>query len=188
MSFDLYRNLGRKTKVGTDDGEGLRPPPQEEGARPTNLSPLAMAMVMSRFDASEEDVEAEENAVTASEIEGLTQAYCLVEKESTSPVTAAAHSDMVPAGSLPQAEFVEFGAGRGASAFSDAVEPQGLSQLFYLDPGTEEVVAQSMAKPYPSFLREKLGVPGAVVQDLRQVGEGAREDGRESTRACCERD
>lgn len=171
MSVDFYRNLGRKTKIGTD-GEGLPPPSQEEGTRSTNLSPLAMTMVMSRFDASEENVETEENAVTASDIEGLTQAYCLVEKESTSPANAAAYSVMDPAGSFPQAELVEFGVGRGASAFSDAVEPQGLSQLFYLDPATEEAVAQSIAEPSPSFLREKLGVPGTVVQDLRQVGEG----------------
>lgn len=56
------------------------------------------------------------------------------------------------------------------SVTSMYAEPQGLTQLFYLDPEEEaEAAAALPVVPRRSFLRERLGVPGEVVQDLRQV-------------------
>lgn len=51
-----------------------------------------------------------------------------------------------------------------------SAEPEGLAQFFYLDPEDEaEAVAALPLVPRRSFLRERLGVPGEVVQGLRQV-------------------
>eukprot|EP00903_Cladosiphon_okamuranus_P018669 g17183.t1 len=58
----------------------------------------------------------------------------------------------------------------GGSVTSTSAEPQGLTQVFYLDPEQEaEAAAALPVMPRRSFLRERLGVPGKVVQDLRQV-------------------
>eukprot|EP00752_Nemacystus_decipiens_P003421 g3165.t1 len=58
----------------------------------------------------------------------------------------------------------------GGTVTSMSAEPQGLTQAFYLDPGSEaNAVAALPVVPRRSFLRERLGVPGEVVQDLRQV-------------------
>lgn len=65
-----------------------------------------------------------------------------------------------------------------AAASSMSTEPQGLTQVFYLDPEDEaEAAAALPVVPGRSFLRERLGVSGEVVQGLRQVrAEGKRCD------------
>jgi len=65
---------------------------------------------------------------------------------------------------------------RGPAAEADTLmptpaDPQGLTQVFYIDPEDEvEAAAALPLVPGRSFLRERLGVSGEVVQDLRQVG------------------
>ena len=67
----------------------------------------------------------------------------------------------------------DVGPSSGGTATSMSTEPQGLTQVFYLDPQEEaEAAAALPVMPRRSFLRERLGVPGEVVQDLRQVNRG----------------
>lgn len=83
--------------------------------------------------------------------------------------------------SLPKHQQAAFASSKGAvagdsyegSAASMSAEPQGLTQVFYLDPEEEaEAAAALPVVPRRSFLRERLGVPGEVVQGLRQVRRG----------------
>lgn len=55
--------------------------------------------------------------------------------------------------------------------FDDLARPQGMSQMFFLDREEEEAAAAALpaVAGRPSFLSDKLGVPGEVVQGLRQV-------------------
>lgn len=130
-----------------------------------------MSMVMSRntpLDNSDED----EDVVSASEVQGLTQAYYLVEEEVTSTMTSPARTNeklsAVAYRNIEQ-DALNLATPGAAVAPWDALEPQGLTQLFYLDAEQEEAVAQTLPETAPSFLCEKLGVPGTVVRDLRQV-------------------
>lgn len=74
------------------------------------------------------------------------------------------------AGLLAGAGVLAFGGGRPSSL--EHAEPQGMTQMFFLDQEEEEAVAAAMPRSAvePSFLRERLGVSGDVVQGLRQVG------------------
>ncbi|CAM9308230.1 unnamed protein product [Laminaria digitata] len=75
------------------------------------------------------------------------------------------------AGLLAGAGVVAFGGGGGAAL--EHAEPQGMTQMFFLDKEEEEAaVAAALPRSSvaeASFLRERLGVSGDVVQGLRQV-------------------
>lgn len=148
------------------------------------LTPLAMDLVLSRFATS----------VPASEVQGLTQMYYLEEEEcvvaapgaEAGAVAVAAAVGCGNKGGASQSKEVVAQAGLPSSsakapvlAFEAALPeveiaaPQGLSQMFVLEPEEEAVVAAALpAVAGRSFLREKLGVPREVVQDLRQVRRG----------------
>lgn len=75
----------------------------------------------------------------------------------------------------PQQMALEEGKEQLASAADERelaglAQPQGLSQMFFLDLEEEEAAAATLPiVEGRSFLSEKLGVPGEVVQDLKQV-------------------
>lgn len=139
---------------------------------------MAMQLVMSRFSS------APDTAATAPEVQGLTQMYYLDEEaeKAIAPVTSTkADEAAVSAGdggvscgkdslAATVATAAVLASSQDAGAFDELAQPQGLSQLFYLDAEEEEKAAAVLPRVTGrSFLRERLGVPGVVVQDLRQV-------------------
>lgn len=158
----------------------------EENGPSTILSQAAMAMVMSGGPSPDASAETD-TSVRPSDVQGLTQAYYLVEEDEKSVATADARSS---SSVNPVARAAFAGDARTMSdaqelvaAVHDSAEPQGLSQLFYLDPEAEVAAAEAISATSPSFLREKLGVPVAVVQDLRQVREPDKRNHRSRRRS-----
>lgn len=184
------------TTSGSDSSE---PPivssPEAAGvaSRTTILTPIAMNM----FRSLDNNPSAESSG--ADDVQGLTQMYYLeeeAEEEAAAAAAAAPAFSTAAMGVAPAAAYATAsseGSSRGGAAdanvgvgafssdesFSPAAvadpvptfaEPQGLTQVFFLDPEMEaEAVAALPVVPGRSFLRERLGVSGEVVQDLRQV-------------------
>lgn len=222
-------------------------------SRATFLTPQAMNMFLSRTAAATEDLEAAEEAVADTDVQGLTQMYSLAEEDTSvlasSPASSAgvggtglsginrraAHSlgkrqllsTQAFAAAATPSPFVEeqsvggvggvpkaspasstgSGVVVGAAATQAfcplesvaekagemSAEPQGFTQAFFLNPEDEEKAVEALpVVPGRSFLSERLGVSGEVVQDLRQVGYGAGDmawygqgtGGRMDTAAC----
>ncbi|CAN0283713.1 unnamed protein product, partial [Ectocarpus sp. 13 AM-2016] len=190
-AFWRARNLHRAAKFeassGTEDdlssdtpAPPATPPPEAEaGSRTTILSHMAMDMFLSRGAAAATTEDAAATSSSSSDVQGLTQMYYLeLEQEERALASTAAAA---PAESLPVRQPHQPAVGAGAVfAASDvaaeaestipSVEPQGLTQVFFLDPEDEALEAAALpVVPERSFLSERLGVPGEVVQDLRQV-------------------
>lgn len=100
------------------------------------------------------------------DVQGLTQMYYLVEEEETAAAAVPSSSEGLAA--LPKRQPAS--AAFSWEEASMSAEPQGVTQVFYLDPEEEaEAAAALPLVTKRSFLRERLGVPGEVVQGLRQV-------------------
>ncbi|CBN75747.1 expressed unknown protein [Ectocarpus siliculosus] len=157
------------------------PPEAEAGSRTTILSHMAMDMFLSRGAAAEAD-DADATATSSSDVQGLTQMYYLeLEEEERALASTAAAAATTAAEPLPvrqpqhaavgaEAVFAASDVAAAAESMIPTAEPQGLTQVFFLDPKDEALAAAALpVVPGRSFLRERLGVPGEVVQDLRQV-------------------
>lgn len=165
----------------------------EVASRTTFLTPMAMSMFGSRN--SDNPAAAESSGAKKDDVQGLTQMYYLEEGAEEEAAAAAATVGSSAVGVAPAAAAAFTTASHGPSSHQTAgasvgvgaalssdessaaevgpmfAEPQGLTQVFFLDPEMEaEAVAALPVVPGRSFLRERLGVPGEVVQDLRQVG------------------
>ena len=170
------------------------PPAAQLASRSTLLTPMGLDLVLLSHAASAASSEAAK-AVSSADVQGLTQMYYLDEKAEeraleamAAPLAGSAAGVVVGAGGGKNAGSVarddakrglkeaELLAGAEVMAFGDPAyahaEPQGMTQMFFLDEEEEAEVAAAMLKTAanPSFLRERLGVPGEVVQGLRQVG------------------
>ena len=137
------------------------------------------------------------DALSTSDVQGLTQMYYLeegaeeraLEAVVTAAPLASAGAAVVVGGSGGnnagtsftrgntgrgvEKEEAELLAGAGVLAFGgEHAEPQGMTQMFFLDEEEEAAVASALPRSAAeaSFLRERLGVSGDVVQGLRQVG------------------
>lgn len=169
QAFWRARNL-KKVKGGVDSGvnqgdssssasySNLSPPPRTSSSDmspPTTLlSTLAMDMIISKYE--NQPAEAEDQPVETGAVQGFTQMYYLEEKD---------EEQLAVSGRRVAA------AGVDVTASVERMWPVGLSQMFFLEDAHEEaeVAARALPSVYRSFLRERLGVPGEVVQDLRQV-------------------
>lgn len=195
-----HRNLHKETKFegggqdekknGASAADPPAPPTAQAATHATVLTPMAMELVMSRFSS------AGDTATAATEVQGLTQMYYLdeeAEKAMVAPVSSTksgeAATAVVSGGVSCGKEALTVVAAASSTvtvmassqdadgAFDDdlAQQPQGLSQLFYLEAEEEEKAAAALPLVTGrSFLREKLGVPGVVVQDLKQVRKNGR--------------
>ncbi|CAM9735368.1 unnamed protein product [Ectocarpus fasciculatus] len=180
-AFWRARNLHREAKFeGTQDDSSSNssdtpappatPPPEAvTGSRTTILSHGAMDMFLSGGAAAAAADDAAETS--SSDVQGLTQMYYLELEEEERALTSAAAAQPLPVRQPQQPAAV---GAEAVFATSDAAampaEPQGLTQVFFLDPEEEALAAAALpVVPGRSFLRERLGVPGEVVQDLRQV-------------------
>lgn len=162
-----------------------QPPSTDLGGRQSSLSPAALSLLQSLFDAPAT------SDVVSSDVQGLTQMYFLDEGDEIGVASAAAAAAsvggdavIVPSPLEMRKEAAQEGlkvaaahafAGDAVSTQTPGVhemveEPQGLSQLFYLDPEEEESAAAALPlREDRSFLREKFGVSGEIVRNLRQV-------------------
>ncbi|CAN0452554.1 unnamed protein product [Ectocarpus sp. 8 AP-2014] len=139
-----------------------------------------MDMFLSRGAAAAAD-DADATATSSSDVQGLTQMYYLEleEEERALASTAAAAATAAEPLQVRQLQHAAVGAeavfaasdvAAEAESMIPTAEPQGLTQVFFLDPEDEALAAAALpVVPGRSFLRERLGVPGEVVQDLRQV-------------------
>lgn len=165
-----------------------QPPSTDLGGRRSSLSPAALSLLQPLFDVPAA------SDVVSSDVQGLTQMYFLDKGDEIGVASAAAAAAsvggdavIVPPPPEMRKEATQEGlkaaaahafAGEAVSAQTPGVhgmaeEPQGLSQLFYLDPEEEEAVAAAVPlREDRSFLREKFGVSGEIVRDLRQVKRG----------------
>lgn len=139
------------------------------------LTTAAFDMFMSKYD---EDVVAASKAASAAAekqsaeaaVQGLTQMFYLEEKDEQSALASA--RSVAGAGTVSDAAKAGASAAVGVQAASEQPWPVGLSQMFFVEDAHEEAeAAAGGALPLAprSFLRERLGVPGEVVQALRQV-------------------
>ncbi|CAM9195783.1 unnamed protein product [Sphacelaria rigidula] len=138
----------------------------------TLLTTAAFDMVMSKYE--EDVVAAAEAASTAPEkktaepaVQGLTQMFYLEEKDEQLALTTA----LAEAGTAGDAARIGANAAVRVQAALEQPWPVGLSQMFFVEDAHEEAAAAAGALPLAprSFLRERLGVPGEIVQALRQV-------------------
>lgn len=179
----LARNLHREASSGTEDDYSsdtpappATPPPEAEaGSRTTILSHMAMDMFLSRGAAAAGADDAAATSSSSSYVQGLTQMYYL-ELEEEERALASTTAEPLPvrqpqhAAVGAEAVFAASDVAAEAESMIPTAEPQGLTQVFFLDPEDEALAAAALpVVPGRSFLRERLGVPGEVVQDLRQV-------------------
>lgn len=175
----------RSTSDSSEHVPPVAPSPEaaaEVASRTTILTPMALSM----FGSRDSKPAAAESSGAKDDVQGLTQMYYLEEEAEEEAVAAAAAATSAAVASsspaavgvvAPVAAFTtaSHGSSSRRAAAAEAVpmsaEPQGLTQVFFLDPEMEaEAAAALPVVPGRSFLRERLGVPGEVVQDLRQVG------------------
>ncbi|CAM9522950.1 unnamed protein product [Ectocarpus sp. 6 AP-2014] len=193
-AFWRARNLHREAKFEVSSGTGddyssntsappATPPPEAEaGSRTTILSHMAMDMFLSRgAAAAATDDAAATLSSSSSDVQGLTQMYYLELEEEERALASTAAAATTAAEPLPvrqpqhaavgaEAVFATSDVAAEAESMMPTAEPQGLTQVFFLDPEDEALAAAALpVVPGRSFLRERLGVPGEVVQDLRQV-------------------
>lgn len=173
------RNL-KKDAQGIDEASSANSAPSVEPAPPppssvrpqqpaTLLTTTAMDMILSKY------AEEEENTAPAAPetVQGLTQMYYLEEKDEIDAMCiASAASELSRNREAEIADVATTVPNAGLFAFEESdCWPVGLSQMFYVEDAHEEAAAAARALPLAnrSFLRENFGVPGEVVQDLRQV-------------------
>lgn len=198
-SSGIQADDGSNTNSGGESSENvppIAPSPEataEVASRTTMLTPMAMRM----FRSLDSDPAAEPSGANDDDVQGLTQMYYLEEEAEQGAFAAAVASSTAAVGVAPVAAYAtasshgsyssegaagatvgvdaSFSSDESSAAAADAVEmfaePQGLTQVYFLDPEMEaEAAAALPVVPGRSFLRERLGVSGEVVQGLRQVG------------------
>ncbi|CAM9703964.1 unnamed protein product [Pylaiella littoralis] len=196
-SSGVQADDGSNTNSGGESSENvppIAPSPEataEVASRTTILTPMAMRM----FRSLDSDPAAEPSGAN-DDVQGLTQMYYLEEEAEQGAAAAAVASSTAAVGVAPVAAYAtasshgsyssegaagatvgvdaSFSSDESSAAAADAVEmfaePQGLTQVYFLDPEMEaEAAAALPVVPGRSFLRERLGVSGEVVQGLRQV-------------------
>ncbi|CAM9669190.1 unnamed protein product [Ectocarpus sp. 12 AP-2014] len=186
---NLHRAANFEASSGTEDDYSsdtpappATPPPEAEaGSRTTILSHMAMDMFLSRGAAAAATDDTATTSSSSSDVQGLTQMYYLELEQEERALASTAAAAAATAESLPvrqpqhaavgaEAIFAASHVAAEAESMIPIAEPQGLTQVFFLDPEDEALAAAALpVVPERSFLRERLGVPGEVVQDLRQV-------------------
>lgn len=113
----------------------------------------------------------------AAAVQGLTQMYYLEEKDEEEQLAVSDGGEAASAALANRGYSYVSVAGAGDAAGAGVATslqqewPVGLSQMIFLEDAHEEaeVAARALPSVSRSFLRERLGVSGEVVQDLRQV-------------------